>query len=311
MPAQTVTASARSVQTLHSVAHEQSGIVASVWHDQDMGVAKYRSYRDYERQRVETNDTVMGLLVGSKLAAQNLGLHSDSTVLLSQAFPELDHVRRLNLRLNRAQDVLNDAEQLLGILAVPQVLALHESLFAGMLKMMDDASQPRTDLAVNAKTANIHERFEKGAGDTFTKSSVQLFHWVRIARNTHIHSGGKASKALQNQRVSLNETAEDDWWRITGGKLPTYDLGDPVSLGLQELIGILAIAKRLADEANNRLQTFLPRTAWAALAASDWKSTGFNGNHAQQLRKFRGFARANYRSLCFTDVELEQALQSN
>lgn len=102
-----------------------------------MKEVKYRQYRDYLQQRISTNDTMMGLLVGSKLASQTLTLTTGSRLRLKDIFPKVPHIERLNLTTEKAQDVLDNAEHLLGVLAVPQIMALHEDLMVGMLGLLE------------------------------------------------------------------------------------------------------------------------------------------------------------------------------
>ncbi|NKY38136.1 hypothetical protein [Cellulomonas septica] len=272
-----------------------------------MAIVKYPRYRQYEGQRIQTNDTVMGLLAGSALASRTLGLTSGSDLVLSQIFPQIPHIERFNLKTATAQSVLDNAEPLLGILAVPQVLAIHEDLLRSMLELLAEAEPRFKPLLDNFKTFNAHERIESATGAALSTESVALFHLVRVARNTHIHSGGRADTALVNRIEATEPGVMATWQSITRTPFPAYRLGDPVTLGLAELIGILALTKRLAEEANVALQTALPRSVWATIVVRDWASEGHRGNRDQEPRALVGYARHNYGPLQLTPAELEEA----
>ena len=131
-----------------------------------MRTANYPGYRIHEKQRVQANDTMMGLLVGSKLAAATLELTAGSTVTLSKMFPAVEHIRRFDHVADTARDVLSDAEPLLGVMAVPFVLGLHEDLIVGMLKMINAEAQMSVSELEKAKSANMHSKFQDSTAPT-------------------------------------------------------------------------------------------------------------------------------------------------
>lgn len=271
-------------------------------------LVKYPQYRDHEQQRIQTNDTMMGLLAASKLASQTLSLTEGSQLVLSQIFPGVPHIERFNLRTDRARAVLNDAENLLGILAVPQVIALHEDLLRGTFKLLAGDDPRWKDLDKHAKAATVHATLSSETGVAFTAESIELFHLVRVARNTHIHSGGRAGQTLLNKISNVSPAALESWERITGTTFPQYLLGQPVALGLSELIGILAITKRLAEEANMALQATLSRVGWADIAVRDWARVAKAGNPTQQLRQVVGVTRRYYAPIDLAEDELSAAM---
>lgn len=271
-----------------------------------MPIVKYPDYRSYERLRIQTNDTMMGLLVGSKLAAATLELTAGSSVTLSRMFPGVDHIRRFDHKADTAREVLSDAEPLLGAMAVPYVLGLQEDLFVSMLTLLNSEPTISVPDLDNTKTANMHGRFEAATNTVFDADDVELFSLVRVMRNTHIHNGGKASTRLADVTSGLSSVARTKWQDITGEPAPNYVEGDEVNLGLPELIAILAVSKRLSDKANEGLQTALPRPAWLRILKDDWleASSGSKGNPEQRLRKIKGYARTYYTPLSFSDLEI-------
>ena len=273
-----------------------------------MRIVKYAQYQDHERQRIQTNDTMMGLLAGSKLAAQTLSLTSGSQLVLSQIFPAVEHIERFNLRTDKAREILDNAESLLGILAVPQVIALHEDLLRGMLDLVVEVDPTFGDLMDGFKAANAHQRFETATRVRFDTESVELFHLVRVARNTHIHSGGRADRRLVNRIGATSGEAFAVWEKITGTTFPVYVEGEPVALGLFELIGILAIVKRLAEEANVALQSALPHEKWADMIVQEWIPQSRPGNPGQKTRQVAGLARRNFAAIELTEADLAAAM---
>jgi len=272
-----------------------------------MGIVNYLAYREHEHLRVQTNDTMMGLLAGSKIASQTLNLTSGSKLQISEIFPKVEHIRRFSLKTERAQEILENAEYMLGILAVPQVIALQEDLMVGMLRLLEEHVPGAGNLTKNAKAADVHERVQDSTGKSFTPESLELFHLVRVARNTHIHNGGKADATLINRISNTNPQSYQVWTTITKATFPDYQLGDKVTLGLAELIGILAITKRLAEEANDILQRDLPKNVWADIAVKDWVKTRKPGDTNQLNKQLLGLVRRHYGPLGLTEQELQAA----
>lgn len=276
-----------------------------------MATVNYPEFRDYKRLWTETNDTVMGLLVGSKLAAKSLTLTAGSHLQISQIFPDIPHVRRFDLSSSRAREILDDSEHLLCILAVPQILAIHEDLIKSIAILINHNSEAGAPIIPidGLKTANMHERISTTHGVEFTSTTLELFHLIRVARNSHVHSGGVASQTLHNRRRETSEEATVAWEQITRTQLPHYTPGKPVPMGLSELISILAITKKLADEANSIASKLVTREAWSDIVLQDMEDQSRKPlNTGQAKRKIKGFARTYYSTLGLTSDELEAAV---
>jgi hypothetical protein len=155
----------------------------------------------------------------------------------------------------------------------------------------------------------VHDRLEKATRVSLRAESVEIFHLLRVARNTHIHSGGRASQSLVNQRSKASPQAICAWEEITGAPYAQYAVGDRVHLGLLHLIGALAITKRLAEEANLALQPVLGRPQWVDILLGDWLAERKPGNRQQQLRLAAGLARRHYAPLQLTESELASGMQ--
>lgn len=274
-----------------------------------MAEVNYKQYRDYQRQRIETNDTVMGLLVGSKLASQTLTLTSGSTMRLQDIFPKVPHVQRFNLTTEKARAVLSDAEHLLGVLAVPQVLALHEDLIASMLILIEQSDSSLSRLTHGLNMSNCHTKFENATNRTFTTEVVELFNLVRLARNEHIHNSGVVRQTFADAIAQCSASGVAEWRNITGSDFFVYNVGDSVRLGLAELIGALAITKRLAVEANKALQQVIPKWLWSDLVVQDWQDPWVAGNSEQQVKRLRGIARTYYSAVSLSAADLSAAQQ--
>lgn len=265
-----------------------------------MGKVHFKHYRDYLEQISLVNDTVMGLLAGSKLSEQLLSLSEGSTALLGDIYPGIQDINRFNLPVAKARDVLDDAENLLVILAVPQILALHESLMLDILGILGSNARP--------SAAQMHETFEDKTGLSFPSEELALFHLLRLARNEHIHNGGVTRAYFAKERRKLPSKANDTWIQITGESFPVYKTGDRVILNVPFLIGTLAVTRRLTSIANRHLSQVIPVPHWADLVVQEWSLERRTGNEQQQMRRIRGIARRFYSAIEISDSELEAAV---
>ncbi len=274
-----------------------------------MALVRYLRYREYEAQRTIANNSMMGLLAGAKLAAHTLTLTEGSKHRLQEIFPNVPHIERFNLQVVAAKYILDNAEDYLGTLAIPYALAIHEDLVMGMLQLANQASLLSNTTLGQIRSNTMHEEFERLSGTGFTPESLELFHLVRLARNAQIHSGGIASTSLVNRVAATSTTALSLWEKITKQPFPPYAVGDRVELGLQDLIGTLAITKRLAEEANQFLQSVYPRSDWTNMVVDEWLPERKPGNANQLVRQAQGVARRHYGALGFTNAEMTTALQ--
>jgi len=275
-----------------------------------MPIVRYARYREYESQRIVANDSMMGLLAGAKLAAHTLTLTEGSPHRLPEIFPNVPHIERFNLQVVAAKYILDNAEDYLGTLAIPYALAIHEDLVMGMLQMANSIGLISNTALGKLTAATMHEALQNLGGGNLTPESLEIFHLVRLSRNAQIHSGGIAGQALVSAVATTSSAALGVWATITKQPFPAYKLGDRVSLGLQDLIGVLAITKRLAEEANAMMQSIYPRPGWADMVVEEWVPTRKPGQNRDQLiRTVRGFARGHYEALKFTEAEITAAMQ--
>jgi len=119
-------------------------------------VVNFPAFRLHEAARKEANNAIMGLLVGSQMAAHFLSLTAGSAHLLPSMFPAVSHVGRFNLTSDRAREVLVRADTHLGTMAVPYALAIHEQFLRACTRLAGGHG----DLAA----AKLHSSFSTRTG---------------------------------------------------------------------------------------------------------------------------------------------------
>jgi hypothetical protein len=274
-----------------------------------MSIVKYPAYVRAEQERISTNNAMMGLLVGSKLASRTLELTEGSQLTLSAMFPKVEHIGRFDLKTETARQVLNDSESLLGGMAVLYAFGLHEDLMRDMLSLLADDQHISPADVKDIKSFEIHSKFSALTQTTFQSELLEIFHIVRQIRNARIHNGGKVKAHLVAEVSNLSLSARNLWKATVGTDVPDYVEDDIADVGLSELILILAVTKRLSEAANEGLQKSVSRSHWLKIFKADVMGSGdLVGNGGQRLRKVKGFARQFYGPLSFTPEELQSIL---
>ncbi|MFJ8152512.1 hypothetical protein [Streptomyces sp. NPDC094468] len=276
-----------------------------------MGIVHFLAYRNYEKSRVEANNAMMAMLAGSRLAEHMLGLASGSERMLPEIFPAVEHIGRMNLRVDSARRLLADAESHLSAMAVPYALALHEDYVTICLKLLQRARLINSQGVKSASPKTMHQKFEAAADYSLSSVSVEQFDFLRLLRNAIIHAGGLPSADLLTISRTLSTASVENWEQLTG--IPPSALvepGRPVILNQSELVAALAITKSLAEQLNEGLQKALPRDIWADLLCDDFRTELSKYTHEhQRTRKLPGYARKNYGAIGFTSEEIKKATQ--
>jgi hypothetical protein len=276
-----------------------------------MALIRYADFRQYEKRRIIVNDSMMALLAGSQLAAHTLLLTEGSAHTLADLFPNVQHIRRFNMKPDVARQILQGAESYLGAMAVPYTLGLHEDYMKGCLEFLVEIGAMSRSEVSDLKSANIHEGFESKAGAPFEASALEIFHLLRRMRNCQIHSGGKADSSLINYINQLGARSIAAWKRFAHDTLPVFDLNDDVVFRQKELGATLAVTRMLAEAANGILAGVYPRDKWADKLVADWATEHSQETVNRELifRKVQSFARINYRALALTNAEIGEALE--
>jgi hypothetical protein len=274
-----------------------------------MTIVEFLAYRRYESTRAEANNAMMGLLAGAQLAAHLLKLTEGSQRLLPDVFPHVEHIGRINLTSEAARRILVDADSHLGAMSVPYALALHEDFLKTCLELLEAAGKCANGTAKNSKLSTQHGLIETATQRTFSKLSLDQLTAIRLMRNCLIHEGGRVNRALLTALTAWDSVVEGAWTSITGRSPRGLQIGDMITFGHGELILTLAVTKFLAREANEMLQTAIPKAQWADLVIDDMVDTTKNAlKRSDRVRRAKGLARHHYGAVGLTEQDILDAI---
>lgn len=275
-------------------------------------LVNFPAHRKYEQRLTDANNAMMALLAGAQMSSHFLQLTEGSDQLLPSIFPNVDHIKRFNLKTDAATEILRAADTHLGMMAVPYVISLHEDYLRTCTSMLL-AERLCTKRAAHANLVGLHDTIAAACGGTFTSDLISYVKTLRLMRNSVIHAGAQASPELINELGTWTPPLVAGWLSLAYRDPTTIAVGDVLALGHGEMIAALAVTKRLNREANVMLQGALPRSTWIrmVLDETDEANPGItrrSSDRRKALRKARGIANFYYKPLALTEPEIEAAL---
>jgi hypothetical protein len=268
--------------------------------------AFFPEYRDYRDQWIRVNDAVMAFLTGAQIARQTLALTTGSTHTLAEILPAVPYVQRLNLPPDRAIEVLGHAEEHLGAMAVPYLLAIHEDFVSKTVipLFVEAGAISKT----KASKLGLHKAVQHATRHALDEALIRVHDVLWQLRNCVVHAGGACDQRLVNARERLGPEGEKLWEEITGTPPYRPTTGEVVRITIDDIIVTLAVVKRLSRDINATLQTLMPRSWWADQVIR--RSEGLGGHWGSPpvaLRRLRGLARTEFRPIGLADSELSAA----
>lgn len=274
-------------------------------------LVSFPAHREYDDRKNAANNAMMALLAGAQLSSHFLQLTEGSDQLLPRIFPNVDHIKRFNLKTDAATEILKAADTHLGMMAVPYVLSLHEDYLRTCASMLA-AESLCTRAAARVNLVGLHDTIADACGGTFTSDLISYIKTLRLMRNSVIHAGAQASQELINELATWTPPLVSGWLGLAHRDPTTLGVGDVLELGHGEMIVALMVTKRLDREANVMLQGALPRSTWIrmVLDEADEVSPGITrrADSGKAFRKARGIANFYYKPLALTDLEIQAAL---
>lgn len=277
-----------------------------------MKIVRFPEYRQYEQIRTRANDAVMGLLAGAGMATHLLQRTDGSDRLLSEIFPTVPHIKRLDMKSASARAILTSGDVHLGAMTVPYVLGIHEDFIKTCLGILQRAGHALSNAKIrHIKAWKQHEEIERVTGGQFSMIELQQFHTLRLMRNCSIHAGGVVDPDLASFLAAWDTASEAGWVARAGRSPRTVRLGDKVEFGYGEIVASLACTKALAREANVLLQTALTRDLWSDLVVADAAAElpgALSEPAPSRQKRIKGYARFHYSPLSLTDAEIADAI---
>jgi hypothetical protein len=273
---------------------------------------RYAAYRRFDAARIEANNAMVGLLIGTRLSAHLLESHAGASVLLPQIYPQVRGVDLLNRTVVDAQRQIATSEAHLAIMAIPFLQSVFEdlvnetALLCGLRGFRPLGSERSQGLE---GALSFLERCSRAEFSTVHR---ELFTFLRHVRNEIIHGASLASARLDGEWSALHPDARARWVAVAGRP---YQLGGGASrrivLEAPELTAALAVTKRMASEVCGHLSRVLLDRDWAELIADDY---GANvrplARRSTLIRELRSFARREYGPVRPTDGSLRAAIVS-
>jgi hypothetical protein len=176
--------------------------------------------------------------------------------------------------------------------------------------MLTEAGTPPVRRNQNTSPVWVIKKHWDSIGQPRDEPSWLVLSLLIQLRHDITHRAGAARPETVAARQALTAEAEALWLRMAGDPAPSFILGQRHKLDHADMVICLAVAKFIADEGNQIMQTRYPRHLWVRNLVNDLATTqGFpTGNPNQKARHSRMFARTNYGPLNVTLAELEREI---
>ncbi len=278
-------------------------------------IIKFSAFRNYEDAFINSNDAMMALLVASQLTSDFLGQHPNQETLLPDLFKKVPEIKRLNRSADDAVKILAKSESYLANMAMVYVLAVHQSYMNEVVKFLEEhgyeveGQNPKGEPAA-IDSENVYKAIEDCCEMELDSDLIEHLAFVRRIRNRITHFGGDPGSNLRQDSKLMNLKNRQLWEKRMGRSLKKLLDQEHIELTASELMGILALSRKVAIEVQNLLAAKVDRAIWAGIIVKEYATENPMGfkNVKQRLRRIKGYARELYHGLHLTENELEDAL---
>lgn len=271
---------------------------------------RFPAYRRFDAARIEANNAMVGMLVGSRLSEHLLHAHQGATVMLPEIYPSVRGVDLLNRTVADAQDQIAGSEGHLTTMAVPFLQAVFEDLASSAAQLCQMRGHAPTKQERSQGLAGTLDFLERCFGASYSAAHRELFDFLRSVRNHIVHEGSRATAKLASAWSDLPPQATGRWEAIAGRSYQaTGDHRGRVVLEAPELTVALAVTKRMAVETCGHLANVLLDRDWADVVVDDYDANvEAISRRSTILREVRSYARRAYSPVQPTDASLRAVL---
>ena len=256
---------------------------------------RFLAYRRFDMAHQDANNSMVALLIGSRLTAHTLEAHRGSKVLLPDMYPPVVGIDSLNRTVDDSRRILDQAEKHLAYMAIPFVQSVFEDLVDHSISLLqkDGAGKVPGD----RKSLQVRLEFiEKTTTVGYEPADLELIDFLRLLRNQIIHTGATLDTKLRNRWTSLSINAKAEWETLAGRAFDLTGSDGHISAGSGELVASLALYSRVARQLGAQLAASVSSAVWATAAIEDFAVTHPRGLAARPTleREVQGFVRFNY-----------------
>lgn len=276
-------------------------------------IVHFPAYRNFVDARIDAIDAMTALIMGTRLSIKELQT-ANPTVRLPELHEEIAGITRLNRTASDAANLLKDGEIHLVYMAIPYALSVYGSYLVAVAHMLREdghepvSQSPQPDL--NKLTLDDgHEYIVDCCSGKLDENYLSLFHFSRQIRNRIIHNGATAGSHIKYDQ--LPSKARTVWEELSKRPFPQVSYGDKMAINDSELIAILGVCNKLAEDLNKLAAKTISRKYWASLAVKDFGSrhpTSFRQKDRLQ-EHLEGYVFHLYRPLKLTPDELAEVIK--
>lgn len=279
-------------------------------------IINFPAYRNFKKSRIESNDAMIALLIGSRLAGKYLQTKKGRNARLPEIYEDIAGIKKLDIRVSAALKVLKNAEKHHAHMALPYTLSIYADFLVFLAKMLNENGfKPKTiEIPFDLSKLSIevaHEYISECCNQKFDPYYLETFHLTRRIRNRIIHYGGDAGSNLEYHIMSLK--AKELWERYSRRPLTEAVIENEIRLRDSEVIASLAICNHLSREAVSMVVgTIKDKQYWTKIVVEDFM-TAYPESYNQKdklLGSLLGYTQKMYKPLELTEEDFTQYISS-
>jgi hypothetical protein len=275
----------------------------------------YPAWRLWEDRRVRTDDAVLALLLGIRIARADLDRRSteaSESTLVSDLYSEeeIPFSQAFRVTVDEAHSRWTNGEVELARLTILQGVAALDDLLAGTIDLLRALGVDQTVAGtVDTKLSLKLRHLQKHGALSISDATLQLHDLCIAIRNGLTHHAALQQKVI-DAWGRLSDTAEEWWASAAGRPFPFTDPGDELVMDDRELLAVFKLFDRVALEVNASVRDEVPEEMWARLVARDYWNVnpGRAGNPKVNVGAAQGLAQRSWR-LTLADDSLRKAFE--
>jgi hypothetical protein len=274
---------------------------------------RFDAFRRFEESRKQANNSMIALLIATRIGAHVVDANAQGDHLLPSVFPAVVGIDLLNLTPVAANNVLDGAERHLAFMAIPFVQSIFEELLDGSLRLAALDGFKLTKVEKSGGLIGRIDAIERFSGHAFKGLHRELLNFMRVLRNQIVHEAGRAAASVDDVWDAMSAEAQAEWTSVAQRAFRQGSDGRGLQLDSGEFVAALAIVKRLSREVCGQLLVGILPSTWEQIQLADFANEVPRGLSRRPTlgRELASFSRRNYAPVAFAShADASRALKA-
>lgn len=280
-----------------------------------MAPTHHPAFRKFRRTVADGHDALNGLIVTSRLTLHHLARRPkrDREKFLTDLYPNVPEVPRLNVRFDRALKAIGESERYLAYMAIPFAVTAYNELLVDVANLLIRDGHPAPERLPGELMLGQVRKYVGDRGVAPPSHPQEMFDLTYFLRNRIIHYAAVEGSTGATEWNRLTPAQKVLWKRVAGRALAVGQPDRTLDLGIGEARAAFAMTRRVGDALNEALTPVIGRKTWALVAVEDFRDSHSDytnrGDIAGVVAAVHKYASQLYAPVGLTRKELEAAVR--